>query len=67
MSQLLSKRRLLVPTSLQLISMQEDTLAPGESCGSSEWVIIGVARTLRRASAHIPGMLQAALKYEHLS
>lgn len=67
MSQLLSKKRLMVPTSLHLVSMQEDTPAPGESCGCSEWVLIHMARTLRRAMVRIQGILQEALKHEHLT
>lgn len=38
-SQLISKKRLLVPTALHLISMQEDMPAPGERCGCSEWLL----------------------------
>jgi len=67
MPQLLSKKRLMVPTSLPQISMQEDTLAPGESCGCSEWVLICMARAPRAATAHVRGTLQVALKCEHLS
>lgn len=53
--QLFIKKRLQVPIPLHLISMQENMLAPDESCSCSEWVLIHMARTLRRAMAHMQG------------